>query len=256
MKDAGEDEKGSSREIPPNEFTRGAIEALMDLVICNPLFEQFGVEARGVSCIDAGYLSREEEDDIEENSDPSAPQMLKSEEDDCSPELDDFETGLYLYRWPNGDFSIVKAENREDAILRLDEWDAAHSSWLVPLDKFMVDFKLNGRGEIELRAFGEETENFVQEYCYPELERVLMNDVTDDATGTYSAEDRKKIRAAVRTERKRLWNNQPQREEAETEVGRELQRQMGAAGPVANHYIKLRAKKILQSKLGEDGKPN
>ncbi len=32
---------------------------------------------------------------------------------------------IYLCRWPNGDFSIVAAENRSDAVFQLDEWGAA-----------------------------------------------------------------------------------------------------------------------------------
>jgi hypothetical protein len=28
----------------------------------------------------------------------------------------------YLYRWPNGSFSIVNAKNKGDAIEMLDEW--------------------------------------------------------------------------------------------------------------------------------------
>jgi hypothetical protein len=31
---------------------------------------------------------------------------------------------------------------------------------------------------------------------------------------------------------------------------------MGTTGPVADHYVELAAKRILESDTGEDGKPN
>ncbi len=245
-------DEGRPREIPAREFIPDAPSALIELVFRNPLLQQFGVDARRVSCNDPDVASKEELDEHEH----SAVLQASDSEDSSSLELDVFETGVYLCRWPNGEFSIVQAENRRDAILQLDEWGAAHSSWIVPLETLMVDFGLSPEGQIELRTFGEETENFLQEYCYPELERVLRNEVTPDADGEYSDGDREKIRAAVTLERERLWESQPEPEVAETEAGKALQRQVGAAGPVADHYIKLRAKRLLQSRLGEDGKPN
>src|SRR5205085_11009353 len=62
-------------------------------------------------------------------------------------DLEEFETGLYLCRWPNGEFSLVKADNRKDAVVQLDQWAGAEPAWLVPLETCMVDFRLNDRGE-------------------------------------------------------------------------------------------------------------
>jgi hypothetical protein len=39
-------------------------------------------------------------------------------------------------------------------------------------------------------------------------------------------------------------------------MGKRLQASMGTTGPVADHYVKLAAKRILESEVGEDGKPN
>jgi len=47
------------------------------------------------------------------------------ETDDTEDDLDEFETGLYLCRWPNGEFSLVKADDRKDAVVQLDEWAGA-----------------------------------------------------------------------------------------------------------------------------------
>ena len=37
---------------------------------------------------------------------------------------------------------------------------------------------------------------------------------------------------------------------------RELQRRLGAAGPVADHYVEQFAKRLLKSSSGKKGKPN
>ena len=44
---------------------------------------------------------------------------------------------------------MVKADNRKDAVVQLDEWAGAEPDWLVPVDTCMVDFRLNDRGKIE-----------------------------------------------------------------------------------------------------------
>jgi hypothetical protein len=39
-------------------------------------------------------------------------------------ELDRYDTGVYLCRWPNGEFSVVTPDSKRDAIIALDEWAA------------------------------------------------------------------------------------------------------------------------------------
>src|SRR5436190_1986526 len=51
-------------------------------------------------------------------------------------------SGMYLCRWPNGDFSIVKARNKREAILLLDELGPAELPFLVPMHVGMFDFGL------------------------------------------------------------------------------------------------------------------
>ena len=81
----------------------------MELVEENPLFERTGIVVEAVSCRrESVALSRRAKPEI-------------SSED----ELDVEETGLYICRWPNGDFSIVMADSKREAIIALDEWDAA-----------------------------------------------------------------------------------------------------------------------------------
>jgi hypothetical protein len=70
---------------------------------------------------------------------------------------------VFLCRWPNGDLSFVSFENEEDAIVMLDEWDNAELAELTQVEDFMVDFSLTDRGELELQAFGEHSEDDIRD---------------------------------------------------------------------------------------------
>jgi hypothetical protein len=228
--------------IPAPEFIAGIEHALMELVERNPLFAEANVEVDRLSCTseEAPSGSVSTADDLVENSETAV-------------DLDDFETGMYLCRWPNGEFSFVKADDRNDAVVQLDEWAGAEPAWLIPMDTCMVDFRLNDRGEIELGQFGEETREFVWAECYPELDELLSSD--DVLGGNRSPEAVKKIRKAVEHERKRLWNAQGDPTPAKTALGRELQKRLGTVGPVADRYVEAAANQILRARMGKS-KPN
>ena len=172
-------------------------------------------------------------------------------------ELDDFESGLYLCRWPNGEFSVVKADSRREAIIELDEWAGAEPAWLVPMDECRIDFRLNDQAEIELVEFGEETTDFIWEHCYPALRALLSS---DDAVGSGVGEPKagagEVVKAAVEHERKRLWTAPRNDSPARTELGRELERRLGTVGVVADHYVEIAANEILRTKAVEKGKPS
>jgi hypothetical protein len=152
---------------------------------------------------------------------------------------------------------LVKADDRKDAVVQLDEWAGAEAAWLVPLETCMVDFRLNDRGEIELGEFGEETGEFIWDKCYPELDQVLSSeDVFKHRSGKHNREAANKIRRAVEHERKRLWHAQKEGTSAKTAIGRELQKRLGTVGPVADRYVEVAADQILRTKGEEKGKPN
>jgi hypothetical protein len=179
------------------------------------------------------------------------------ESSETEADWEEFETGLYLCRWPNGEFSLVKADDRNDAAFQLDEWAGAEPAWLVPLETCMVDFRLNDQGGIELAEFGEETGEFIWEKCYPELDQALSSeDVSKHGLGKRSRDAANKIREAVEHERKRLWHAQKEGTSAKTSVGRELQKRLGTVGRVADRYVELAADQILRTKGREKGKPN
>jgi hypothetical protein len=89
------------------------------------------------------------------------------EQSAAEDDLEEFESGLYLCRWP------IKADTKREAVVQLDEWAGAEPAWLVPLETCMIDFHLNDEGGIELTEFGEETAEFIWERCYPQLDQVL-----------------------------------------------------------------------------------
>jgi len=254
------DELQGARALPAEEFIDEIEDALMELSERNPLLANANVEVERVLCKSAATA----EPELIEDTEPEASRDDASDEhedsldaDETEDDLEEFETGLYLCRWPNGEFSLVKADDRKDAVVQLDEWAGAEPAWLVPLDTCLVDFRLNDRGEIELADFGEETGEFIWEKCYPELDEVLSSeDILKPLGGKRNREAANKIRRAVDHERKRLWNAQGQPTPAKTALGRELQKRLGTVGPVADRYVEIAAHEILRAKKGNKGKPN
>ena len=98
--------------------------------------------------------------------------------------------------------------------------------------------------------------DFVMETCYPELDKAQTTAELDEAGLEYSEKGQEQIRQAVESERTRLWNSQAPGKEAETALGRDIQKQLGAASVVVDRIVRQAAKKRLQSKEGEGKKPN
>jgi len=255
------DENGTARTLAPDEFIDEIEDALMELAQRNPLPINASVEIERVSCKSAapafepGPFGLAESERSEAGSGGEHEDPLDTSESEViwrSSRL-----GYIFCRWPNGEFSLIKADDRKDAVVQLDEWAGAEPAWLVPLETCMVDFHLNDRGEIELGEFGEETGEFIWEKCYPELQQVLSSeDVLKHRNGKRNREAANKIRRAVAHERNRLWHAQKEGTPAKTAIGRELQKRLGTVGPVADQYVEFAADQILRTKGGARGKPN
>ena len=157
---------------------------------------------------------------------------------------------------PNGEFSVVGAKTKSDAIELLDEWGNAEQATLTRMSDCMFDFRLNDAGQIELADIGEATHDHIMRTCYPELEKALETAEWDDTGQNYSANSRTRLREAVDSERKRLWSDQPPVTKAQTEVGRQIQKRTGAASVVIDRIVRRTATKRLQSKEGDTKKPN
>jgi hypothetical protein len=242
------------REVPAEEFIPDAETAILELIQANDLLDKAGVEVTAVSCPE----SHRQELGPQATHDAglgNGARLTGEVRRGSNADLDEFETGVYLCRWPNGDFSLVTANTRREALVQLDEWAGAHPSQLFPMDSCMVDFRLNDLGQIELGQFGEETEGIIWETCYPEL-RTLLSTVASDDGSEYTAEAKESIRQTVQHERARLWENQPESPQAETEFGKTLQRALRTVGPVADYYVEQMADQILKSHDEKGGKPN
>ena len=163
---------------------------------------------------------------------------------------------IYLCRWPNGEFSIVNATSKELAIELLDEWGNAEQASLTRLTDCLFDFRLTEDGQIELAGIGETTYEHIVKICYPELGKALGKAEWCRDGFSLTASSQRRIRRAVQTERARLWDTQPEGGEAETELGREIQKRTGAASVLVNRIVREAARKRLQSKEGEGKKPN
>jgi hypothetical protein len=253
------DGSGGAMPIREDDFIDTIEGALIELVERSPLLDDANVEIECVTCRPTSASSEvgvQSVEPLKNEIHSSADDAEVTEAEEADDDIEEFETGLYLCRWPNGEFSLVKAENRKDAVVQLDEWAGAEPTWLVPVDTCMIDFRLNDRGEIELGEFGEETAEFIWEKCYPKLDEVLSSEeVLKQAGGGHNPHAAKKIRKAVEHERKRLWNSQGKQTAAKTALGRELQKRLGTVGPVADHYVEIAANEILKAKSG-NLKPN
>lgn len=161
---------------------------------------------------------------------------------------------MYLCRWPNGDFSVVSARTKSDAIVMLDEWGNADQATITRMTDCMFDFRLDDDGRVQVADIGEATEEFIMETCYPELQKALSAAESESAENPLKYQEQ--ISEAVERERNRLWDNQPDPKPAETQTGRDIQRQLGAAGVVVNRIMREVVNKRLQSREGEGKKPN
>jgi len=107
---------------------------------------------------------------------------------------------LFLCRWPNGDFSVVKASSKDEAIELLDEIGNAEASPVTSInDNFMVHFVLTDDGDFELQEWGEETAELIMKRAYPLLDEARMSSFDKS-----DAERTEIIRCAVAKERERV----------------------------------------------------
>lgn len=163
---------------------------------------------------------------------------------------------VYICRWPNGEFSIVNAKTKSDAIELLDEWGNAEQASLTRMPECMLDFRLDDDGQIELASIGESTHDCIMQACYSELDKAFATAEFDETGLGYSTKGHEQIRKAVALERARLMDRPTRGKEAETALGREIQKQTGAASVVIDRILRAAATKRLRSKEGEGKKPN
>src|ERR1700685_1518673 len=103
---------------------------------------------------------------------------------------------IYLCRWPNGEFSIVNAKTKDEAIELLDEWGNAEQALLTRMTDCMFDFRLTDDGQIELANISEYTADRIMKTCYPTLSEALATAELDEGGLDYSEAGRKHVREA------------------------------------------------------------
>ena len=253
------EDDGSERAIPAEEAIESIDDALMELVHTHPAFDGEDIQLIEMTCD-----TEESAKEFVEASDTTPQESVLSRAphdsaqahiEEPTDNLDDYESDVYLCRWPNGEFSVVTASTRREAIIALDEWAGAHPSQVHPIGSFMADFRLTNEGEIVLNQFSEAAGEVIWDLCYPDLRDVLGSDDVTDMGGNFKLGGRERVAKAVENERTRLWDSQPT-DTPSTELGKRIAERLGTSAAVADHYVQENAKRILESDEGEDGKPN
>jgi hypothetical protein len=159
---------------------------------------------------------------------------------------------VFLCRWPNGDFSVVKAANKDQAIEFLDEIDNAESCPVTAIKDFMVHFRLADDGEFFLENCGEMTHEHIMRLAYPVLERAIHDAPTDKA-GILTADGKKAIQHAVSKERERVSPRNAK--EPKTLLGGRIKALTNAPSKMIDRIVEEQAEETLKKFKGK-GKPN
>ena len=156
---------------------------------------------------------------------------------------------LFLCRWPNGDFSVVKASSKDEAIELLDEIGNAEGSPVTPInDNFMVHFVLTDDGDFELQGWGEETGELIMKRAYPVLDEARMSSLDKSDTERTDI-----IRRAVVRERDRVVEKRVKT--PKTLLGQNLKGMMDAPTRKIDRIVDEEAAKRLKGFKGK-GKAN
>ncbi len=156
---------------------------------------------------------------------------------------------VYICRWPNGDFSVVSAANKERAIELLDEAGNAEGSQISVIKDFMIHFALKDSGELEFESYGEATESKIMEWGYPSLDDAWAEVIN---RGLGEEERAHVICRAVAAERERVVHKA---KEPETELGKRIKGLTDAPAGTINAIVKNQARRSLDKFRGK-GKPH
>jgi len=140
---------------------------------------------------------------------------------------------VFLCRWPNGDCSLVSARTRTEAIERLDEVANAEGCPITQLSHLQIHFTLTDEGRLALEGMGEDTEDEIFEFCYPELKQALV-----EGEGVPSAITRERERAEV--------SDAPAPAPA-TELGRRAKEQLDMPTTLVDRIVSTVSKQRLKS---------
>ena len=167
---------------------------------------------------------------------------------------------VYFARWKDGNFSIVEADDEDEAYELLDEFGDEPAE-LLALKSCLIDFELTDRGSFRLRDFGEVMRDEIRERGYPLLHAALMSAAAqeydpepDDVPGN-GIDVPQDVAKAVEAERERFAGFQPA--SAMTELGKDIQAHTNTSGRNVDAIIKRKAAKRLDTlRIDKERKPN
>ena len=167
---------------------------------------------------------------------------------------------VYFARWKDGSFSIVEADDEDEAYELLDEFGDEPAELLV-LKSCLIDFELMDRGSFRLRDFGEVMRDEIRERGYPLLQAALMSaaaqeyDPEPDDVPENGTDVPPDVAKAVEAERERFAGFEPP--SASTELGKDIQAHTNTSGRNVDAIIKRKAAKRLEKlPIDKKHKPN
>lgn len=167
----------------------------------------------------------------------------------------------FCARWPDGSFSIADADDETDALIQFDELgDEPAELW--QMQSCLLDFELTESGTFRISRFGEQTGPEIMERAYPvlskalEAEKFAEHEMEDQSESpTYGPEATEVLHQAVVAERNRLRDSP--RASATTELGKGIQRELGASGAYVDAMVEQAASRRLKRYTpGKNFKPS
>ena len=167
---------------------------------------------------------------------------------------------VYFARWKDGSFSIVEADDEDEAYELLDEFGDEPAE-LFALKSCLIDFELTDRGSFRLRDFGEVMRDEIRERGYPLLQAALMSaagqeyDPEPDDVPENVADVPPDVAKAVDAERERFAGFRPA--SASTELGKDIQEHTNTSGRNADAAVRRKAaERLSRFPVDKRKKPN
>lgn len=143
---------------------------------------------------------------------------------------------VYAVRNVDGQLGIVAAQNKVEAVERLDEFANFEGCPICELQDVMFLVDINDEGALTLAQLGEEMEGELRAFAYPLVEEVRNCDET--------AEDATLIRKAVEAERERVGRKRTM--QPLTERGREVTHQLDLPASLVRKHERQVARTIVE----------
>jgi hypothetical protein len=168
---------------------------------------------------------------------------------------------VYCARWQEGSFSVVFADDEDEAYVKLDEFGGEPVE-VWELGSCALDFELTDAGTFRLGQFGGQMRHEILEKAYPSLLEAIRSDLLEDHNvdgvadlAEYDPAARELLTKAVVAERGRFEGMKER--PASTEIGKDIQRHVTGSGRYIDALVNEGTKRVLQEHTTDPGKkPN